>query len=154
MSNDRDGRGRGKPTDRNAPGQRWQDRLMGGGGSNSSSLVYSTQGGRRCRNCGQMTAACTCRFKAKDIEAKAAAPADGKVRVRREVQGRGGKTVTTITGVSGSEEQLKELAGELKKLCGSGGSLKDRVIEIQGDHCERLIIELASRGYRAIRAGG
>lgn len=139
MSKDRDG---------NAPGERWRSRLGGG----SSPLVYSTQGGRRCRNCGQMTAACRCRVKVK--EAAAEARPDGKVRVRREVQGRGGKTVTTIAGVPGSEEQLRELAAELKKLCGSGGSLKDRVIEIQGDHCERLIVELASRGYRAIRAGG
>jgi len=149
MSKDRPtSKDRSTSRDGNAPGERWQSRL----GLGPAPLVYSTQGGRRCRNCGQMTAACSCRFKARETSADARS--DGKVRVRREVQGRGGKTVTTIAGVPGSEGQLRELAAELKKLCGSGGALKERVIEIQGDHCERLIVELASRGYRAIRAGG
>jgi translation initiation factor 1 len=97
-----------------------------------------------------MTAKCRCRFKAREELPQT----DGKVRVRRETQGRGGKTVTTIAGVPLAAEALRELAGELKRLCGSGGATKDGVIEIQGDHCERVLAALTERGYRAIRAGG
>ncbi|MDH3686639.1 MAG: hypothetical protein OEP95_10450 [Myxococcales bacterium] len=83
------------------------------------------------------------------------APAgDGTVRVRREVKGRRGKTVTTVTGVPLPSAQLKELATELKRTCGTGGALKEGVIEIQGDHCDALVAELESRGFRVKRAGG
>jgi translation initiation factor 1 len=81
-------------------------------------------------------------------------PADGTVRVRREVKGRGGGTVIVITGVPLAESQLKELAGALKKRCGCGGTAKNGVIEIQGDHRELLLQELQSRGYRVKLAGG
>ena len=116
----------------------------------SAPLVYSTQGGRRCRNCGEMTAKCRCRFKVRE----AVPEGDGKVRVRRETKGRNGKTVTTISGVPLVSDELRDLAGELKRLCGSGGGVKDGVIEIQGDHCERVLAALGERGYHAIRAGG
>lgn len=79
---------------------------------------------------------------------------DGIVRVRRESQGRGGKTVTTIAGVGASEDKLKELAGELKRLCGTGGTVKDWVIEIQGDHREKIVLALQQRGYTVKLAGG
>ena len=79
---------------------------------------------------------------------------DGIVRVRRETQGRGGKTVTTVSGVGLAEDALRALAGELKRRCGSGGSVKDYVIEIQGDHRDAVIAELESRGYTVKRAGG
>ncbi len=79
---------------------------------------------------------------------------DGIVRVRREVKGRRGKTVTTISGVSLASDALRELAGELKRRCGTGGSAKDGVIEIQGDHRDTLIAELEDRGYPVERAGG
>jgi len=83
------------------------------------------------------------------------APAgDGTVRVRREVKGRRGKTVTTVTGVPLPGAQLKELAAELKRTCGSGGALKEGVIEIQGDHCDALVADLEARGFRVKRAGG
>jgi translation initiation factor 1 len=83
------------------------------------------------------------------------APAgDGTVRVRREVKGRRGKTVTTVSGVPLPGAQLKELAAELKRACGSGGALKDGVIEIQGDHCDSLVADLEARGFRVKRAGG
>jgi len=81
-------------------------------------------------------------------------PADGTVRLRREVKGRGGGTVIVITGVPLSEPLLKELAGALKKRCGCGGTLKNGVIEIQGDHRELLLQELQSRGFRVKLAGG
>ncbi|HXX49527.1 MAG TPA: hypothetical protein VEN47_14955 [Myxococcota bacterium] len=79
---------------------------------------------------------------------------DGIVRVRRETQGRGGKTVTTVSGVGLPEDELRELAGELKRRCGSGGSVKDYVIEIQGDHRDAVVAELERRGFTVKLAGG
>ena len=79
---------------------------------------------------------------------------DGVVRVRRETKGRGGKTVTTVHGVPLAGAELAALAKELKRRCGSGGSQKDGVIEIQGDHRDTLCEELAARGYTVKRAGG
>ncbi len=118
--------------------------------STRSALVYSTDAGRLCRNCGQPRSRCRCRPRSSPT-----APAtDGKVRVRREVKGRRGKTVTTISGVPLANEGLRELASELKRLCGTGGAVKDGVVEIQGDHCEKLLAALIERGYQAIRAGG
>jgi translation initiation factor 1 len=76
------------------------------------------------------------------------------VRVRREVKGRRGKTVTTLSGLPLPEEDLRELAAELKRRCGTGGSVKQGVIEIQGDHRDVLIGELESRGFHVKRAGG
>ena len=81
-------------------------------------------------------------------------PSDGIVRVRREVKGRKGKTVTTITGIPLDEERLHELASELKRQCGTGGSVKDGLIIIQGDHCDNLIALLQKKGYTVKRAGG
>ena len=81
--------------------------------------------------------------------------ADGIARVRREKKrGRGGKTVTTISDLRLSTAELKTLASELKRKCGSGGSVVDRVIEIQGDKVDVVLAELAKRGYQAKRAGG
>jgi translation initiation factor 1 len=79
---------------------------------------------------------------------------DGIVRVRRETGGRGGKTVTAIYGVAVGEEQLKDLAGVLKRLCGTGGTVKDGAIEIQGDHRDRILAALEQRGYTVKLAGG
>jgi len=79
---------------------------------------------------------------------------DGIVRVRRETQGRGGKTVTTVAGVGLPEAELRELAGELKRRCGTGGSVKDYVIEIQGDHRDAIVAELEKRGFTVKLAGG
>ncbi len=72
----------------------------------------------------------------------------------RETKGRKGKGVTVITGVPLPLTELKELGKALKKLCGSGGTVKDGVIEIQGDHRDRLVAELATRGWTVKRAGG
>jgi translation initiation factor 1 len=79
---------------------------------------------------------------------------DGIVRVRRETGGRGGKTVTTILGVPLPESALKDLAGELKRLCGTGGTVKDGGIEVQGDHRDKIIAALIRRGYTVKAAGG
>jgi len=81
-------------------------------------------------------------------------PADGAVRLRREVKGRGGGTVIVITGIPLKGEALKDLAGALKKRCGCGGTVKEDSIEIQGDHRDTLLKELESRGYRVKLAGG
>ena len=77
-----------------------------------------------------------------------------KVRVGREVAGRGGKGVTVITGLPLAEAALQELATRLKKTCGAGGAVQGGVIEIQGDHRDRLVAELAKLGYEAKRSGG
>jgi len=79
---------------------------------------------------------------------------DGTVRVSRETKGRKGKGVTLIAGVPLGAEALAALTKDLKQRCGSGGTVKDGMIEIQGDHRDRLIVELQSRGYRVKRAGG
>lgn len=110
-------------------------------------LVYSTDGGRHCSGCGQPVDACTC--KQNQIP-----EGDGIARVRRETKGRGGKTVTTITGVPLAADPLKDLASALKKRCGCGGGLKDGVIEIQGDHVDLLLDELTKRGFKAKKSGG
>jgi translation initiation factor 1 len=72
----------------------------------------------------------------------------------RDRKGRAGKTVTVITGVTGSEAKLTALAQQLKKLCGSGGTVKDGNIEIQGDHCDKVTAKLIGMGYKVKRAGG
>ena len=78
----------------------------------------------------------------------------GRVKVRRETAGRRGKAVTTISNVPGTDAELRQLAGRLKKRCGVGGSAKDGVIELQGDHREAVMQELAAAGYDAVLAGG
>jgi translation initiation factor 1 len=81
-------------------------------------------------------------------------PATAKVRVGREVAGRGGKGVSVITGLPLVGEELEILATRLKKLCGAGGAVKEGAIEIQGDHRDRLVAELQKLGYEAKRSGG
>ena len=74
--------------------------------------------------------------------------------MRREVAGRGGKTVTTIRGVPLAEPGLRDLASEIKRRCGTGGSVKENVIEIQGDFCDVVIDLLRAKGFTVKRAGG
>jgi len=85
---------------------------------------------------------------------KAAATSSVRVRVGREVAGRGGKGVSVITGLPLAPAQLEALAATLKKSCGAGGAAKGGRIEIQGDHRDRLIEELRKLGYDAKRSGG
>jgi translation initiation factor 1 len=81
--------------------------------------------------------------------------ADGtRVKVRREVAGRRGKAVTTVSGVPVDDAGLRDLAGKLKKRCGVGGSVKDGVIEIQGDHRDLVVEILKGEGYTPVLAGG
>lgn len=112
-------------------------------------LVYSTGQGRLCPECGQPKAQCVCK------KSKPPAPSsDGTVRVGRETKGRKGAGVTVISGVPLAEEALKSLAKDLKTRCGSGGTVKDGVIEIQGDHRDTVMAELAKRGWKLKRSGG
>lgn len=118
----------------------------------SDRIVYSTESGRvdTCPRCGQSYKHCRCNQSAPSATKKS----DGIVRVMRDRKQRGGKTVTVITGVMGSEAELTALGQQLKKLCGSGGTIKDGNIEIQGDHCEKVMAKLTSLGYKVKRAGG
>ncbi len=85
---------------------------------------------------------------------KAAGSGPARVRVGREVSGRGGKGVSVISGLPLDTAALEDLATRLKKLCGAGGAARDGVIEIQGDHRDRLVAELCKLGYDAKRSGG
>ncbi len=111
-----------------------------------SGMVYSTETGRTCPVCGRPVDACTCRKRS------AASPGDGVVRVSRETKGRKGKGVTVVTGAD--PKDLAVLGRRLKQVCGSGGTVKDGRIEIQGDHRERVLQELEKQGIRAKRSGG
>ena len=113
-------------------------------------IVYRSDLGRSCPGCRRPLAQCAC----KDTRGKSVRPGAGAVRVARATQGRGGKVVSVITGVPLGDAELNALAAELKKRCGSGGTVRDGVIEIQGEHRDTLVAELARRGYAARRAGG
>lgn len=99
-----------------------------------------------CPGCRQPVAQCSCR------EATPPPSGDGVVRVHRETKGRGGKAVTVVKGVPADAAQA--LAQQLKVRCGSGGTLKQGQIEIQGDHCDLVLATLQQAGYRVKRAGG
>jgi translation initiation factor 1 len=119
-------------------------------------LVYSTDGGRvtHCPNCHQPYKRCRCDAATRGASGSEARTSAGSVRVTRERKHRGGKTVTVITGLSAGESELEALAQQLKRLCGAGGTVKDGTIEIQGDHCEKVLARLNELGLRARRAGG
>lgn len=118
-------------------------------------LVYSTETGRVCPACGRPVKRCRCKKKGKRAgSASTVYPDDGTVRIRREVKGRGGKTVTTVFGIPLEGPGLKQFAKQLKRRCGTGGTVKDGVIVIQGDHRETLADEIQKQGYRVKIAGG
>jgi translation initiation factor 1 len=116
-------------------------------------LVYSTESGRVCPSCGHPTTKCTCKKKKPDKK-QSIYPNDGIVRIRREIKGRKGKTVTAVSGLPLNDKKLQQVAKTLKRLCGSGGTVKDGVIIIQGDHRETLLKEIKQQGYTAILSGG
>ena len=119
---------------------------------NNSRLVYSTETGKICPTCQKPLSKCTC--KKKKSKSQPNIKIDGIIRVQREVKGRKGKTVTTVSGFQIANSELKNLATQLKRRCGTGGSVKDDVIIIQGDHRDTLITELKNRGFKAKIAGG
>lgn len=110
-------------------------------------LVYSTDGGRMCPGCRLPLGECGCKA--------AAVPAgDGVVRVSRQTKGRGGKSVTVVKGLALDPAALAALGKQLRTACGSGGTVKDGVIEVQGDHCDLVIETLKKHGHDPKRAGG
>ena len=116
--------------------------------SNSTGgLVYSTDTGRMCPGCRQAVANCICKQRAPP-------KTDGVVRVSRETKGRGGKSVTLVKGVVLDALALAQLGKQLRSACGSGGTVKDGVIEVQGDHCELVVEALRKLGHNVKRAGG
>lgn len=113
----------------------------------SGGLVYTTDAGRMCPACRQPMSACHC--------AVAVRPAgDGIVRVARETQGRKGKGVTLVRGLPLDDTALLELGRQLKAACGSGGTVKGGVIEIQGEHRDRAVAFLQAAGWTVKRVGG
>ncbi|MCL7941645.1 translation initiation factor Sui1 [Halomonas sp. ATCH28] len=114
-------------------------------------LVYSTEHGDTCPECRRPLAECDCDERAEQARL---ADLDGIVRIRRETSGRKGKGVTTIEGIPLPAGELKALAKALKKRCGTGGAVKEGIVEIQGDHRELLKGELEKRGYQVRLAGG
>jgi len=110
-------------------------------------LVYSTEVGRTCPKCRQALASCRC-------SAVSARPAtDGVLRVYLETKGRAGKGVTVVRGMALDDTTIVALGKQLRTSCGSGGTVKDGVIEVQGDHRDRIIKMLTERGYVVKRAG-
>ena len=108
----------------------------------SGGLVYSTDGGRMCPVCRQPIAACACK-------AAVVPKGYGVVRVSRQTKGRGGKTVTLVKGLALDPVALAVLGKQLRTACGSGGTVKDGMLEIQGDHCELVLEALRKHGHDA-----
>jgi translation initiation factor 1 len=115
----------------------------------STRLVYSTDTGRACPDCAQPVLQCLCKRRA-----EVSVSADGIVRVSRETKGRAGKGVTLVKGLGLEGDALTTLAKALKATCGTGGTVKDGVVEVQGDHCDKVLAYLLTKGWKAKRAGG
>lgn len=112
----------------------------------ASGLVYSTDAGRMCPQCRQPVAACSCR--------QAVVPkGDGVVRVSLQTKGRGGKSVTLVKGLALTPDALAALGKQLRSACGAGGTVKDGVVEVQGDHVDTLLAALLKLGHPGKRAG-
>ena len=113
-----------------------------------SNLVYTTSAGRVCPVCEKSKNLCVC-----DIKSSPRLKGE-RIHISRDKKGRRGKTVTIISGISLDENGLRDLASELKRKCGTGGSVKNGDILIQGDRIELSIQFLKEKGYSAKRAGG
>jgi translation initiation factor 1 len=110
-------------------------------------IVYSTEHGKMCPDCGNPVKQCNCRKQTLPL-------GDGNVRVSRETKGRKGKGVTLIKGLALDADALTLMGKKLKVMCGTGGTVKEGVIEIQGDHIERILDYLKLQGVKAKRSGG
>jgi translation initiation factor 1 len=115
--------------------------------SPNGGLVYSTDTGRMCPACRQPVAQCVCK---KSV----APPTDGVVRLFFETKGRGGKGVTVVRGLGLAEPELTALGKKLKAACGVGGTAKDGVVELQGDHRDRVLALLQAQGFRNVKKAG
>jgi translation initiation factor 1 len=113
----------------------------------SGGLVFSTEQGRMCPDCRQPVDDCMC-------GAASRSAGDGIVRVSRETKGRKGKGVTLVTGIPLDDKELKTFAKILKAKCGTGGTVKDGVVEIQGDQRDVLVPLLKDKGWEVKKAGG
>jgi translation initiation factor 1 len=111
-------------------------------------VVYSTGIGTLCPNCRRAVRECVC------PKGAPGAARPSAVRVGRETQGRAGKGVTVIRGLPLVAAEMEALAGDLKRRCGSGGTVRDGVIEIQGDHRDTIVAELVKLGWPAKKSGG
>lgn len=111
-------------------------------------VVYSTEQGRICPECGQTKDRCACKHR------ETASTTDGIVRVSRETKGRRGKGVTLIKGLALDAVSLAKTGKKLKALCGAGGTVKGGVIEIQGNHIEKVMVHLKKQGLKVKRVGG
>lgn len=118
----------------------------------NSRLVYSTESGQICPECQKPFSECICKKKKPKTRMKT--KPDGIFRIRREVKGRKGKTVSVIYGFQLDQNNLKTLAKQLKQRCGTGGSVKDDMIIIQGDHRETLMKLLKAQGHKVKLSGG
>jgi translation initiation factor 1 len=116
---------------------------------NENPTVYTTSSGRVCEKCGKPVSGCVCKSSAKSIP-----DGDGVIRIFRDSKGRNGKSVTLVTGIPLAGEELRNLAASLKKLCGTGGTIKDGQVEIQGNHRETIFDFLKTKGYKVKIAGG
>ena len=110
-------------------------------------LVYSTDAGRMCPDCRQPVASCICKV-------QALPKTDGVVRVSLQTKGRGGKSVTLVTGLPLDALALSAMAKQLRAACGSGGTVKDAMVEVQGDHVATVMAALQKQSYVVKRAGG
>ncbi len=117
-----------------------------------SKLVYSTESGRICPTCEKPATSCSC--KGRKAKSQNNTISDGIIRIRREKKGRKGKTVTTISGFQEGADDLKQIAKGLKNQCGTGGSIKDGIIVIQGDHRQTIQRELQAQSFTVKLAGG
>ncbi len=114
-----------------------------------------------CPDCRKPIAECACKkvkaappWNAEQARKDKHGPSDGVARVSRETKGRGGKAVTIVRGLGLEAAELDKLAKQLKAACGSGGTVKDGVVEVQGDHCDKVINLLQAQGHTVKRAGG
>ena len=111
-------------------------------------IVYSTGKGTMCPTCGKPAAHCICR------KSDTSRIGDGVVRISRSTKGRKGKGVTVISGIPLAHDSLLKLAQKLKRSCASGGTVKEGVIEIQGDFRDKVMEELRKAGYTVKQSGG
>lgn len=117
--------------------------------TSTGGLVYSTDSGRMCPECRRPANACACAAVKRPMPT-----GDGTARVTREKQGRAGKLVTVVRGLPLDDAALVTLGKRLRTACGCGGTTRDGVLELQGDHAERVTAWLQAEGIRAKRAGG
>ena len=115
--------------------------------ANLGGLVYSTDAGRMCPDCRQPVASCLCK-------SQALPKTDGVVRVSLQTKGRGGKSVTLVKGLPLDAAALAVLGKQLRSACGSGGTVKKGLVEVQGDHVAAVMASLQQQGYNVKRAGG